>query len=236
MSGHGQENFHIDAEFAERKKLSKDELLKRMDDWAASGRYDKQMVTSCYIGPKVVADAIAGYYIDNREFVQVMDIAAGTGAVANELIKLGFKKIDAIDPSKEMMKVALSRNLYQNYFNEYVDGRKMSIVTDSYDCVVICGGLSEGYIPTNGIFEILRIVKIGGIIAFTIPKFYEFGVEEFRGRLMPLFDQLEKHGDWKQLRKDTVPALLDNVEAWRFVFKVLVSESSVPRLPENGKK
>jgi hypothetical protein len=34
-------------------------------------------------------------------------------------------------------------------------------VADTYDCAVISGGMGEGHIPTDGLYELARIVKPG---------------------------------------------------------------------------
>ena len=34
---------------------------------------------------------------------------------------------------------------------------------DTYDCVVIAGGMGEGHIPTAGLYQLARIVKPGTV-------------------------------------------------------------------------
>ncbi len=93
--------------------------------------------------------------------VRIIDIACGTGAVAediatkgNHVIKQmaiitqlisGYTNIDGLDPMKGYLEVAKSNNLYKNYFGIPVDpGVELPIETDTYDVMLCCAGFFKG--------------------------------------------------------------------------------------------
>ena len=49
-------------------------------------------------------------FISNRD-LKVIDIAAGTGLASESLKQYGFSNLDALDPSKEMLKIAQKKNI-----------------------------------------------------------------------------------------------------------------------------
>ena len=103
----------------------------------------------------------------NVATVRILDVAAGTGLVGVELAKLGFKNIDALDYSQEMLDLAKEKGpirqnyktkyhnvllpgCYQNYIcapfgNTIPDGMKAR----SYDCVIMLGGFAAGHLPLS---------------------------------------------------------------------------------------
>ena len=46
-----------------------------------------------------------------------------------QLKKLGYENLDALDPSDEMLAVARSKNVYEKYFVEMINGDSTSIAT-----------------------------------------------------------------------------------------------------------
>lgn len=62
--------------------------------WA--GTYDNDLCPGRYNGPEKAAKAVSEYYrvaeeIDDTAKISILDVAAGTGRVGEELVKLGFK-------------------------------------------------------------------------------------------------------------------------------------------------
>lgn len=61
-----------------------------------------------------------------------------------------------------------------------------------YDACVIVGSFGEGHIPTEGLRELIRLVKPGGYIINVMRKEYLDYVQDYVGRLEPLMERLEK--------------------------------------------
>ena len=54
-----------------------------------------------------------------------------------QLKKLGFKRIDGLDPSEEMLNRARDRNLYENYLQEFLTAEPLNIPDSKSWCAAI---------------------------------------------------------------------------------------------------
>ncbi|KAK6177746.1 hypothetical protein SNE40_015789 [Patella caerulea] len=223
-------NFDLKQDYEIRKTLNRDQMIEKLNEWA-KGNYEADMKMVGYKGFESVSKAVGDFYTENRENIKVLDVGAGTGWAGMELQKLGFKRMDGVDPSKEMMKVAECRNIYDKYYIEYVDGNRLPIETGSYDCSICAGGFSENLIPTNALFEMTRVVKPGGIVCFCIQDSNLVKVDELRGRFMPLIEQFLSEGVWQEVRRETITDLITGGDGAVMTFKVLISEPTIPQLP-----
>ncbi|KAK6177035.1 hypothetical protein SNE40_015223 [Patella caerulea] len=229
--GNQPEKFTLQDDFEERRKLNPTQMVAKIDEWVRAGKYEDDMDSIGNQGYHIVSRTVGDYYKTNRENIKVIDVAAGTGLVSLELKKLGFKEMDAVDASEEMMKVAIKRNIFNKYYVEYVDGHRLPIETDTYDCAVVSGGFSQSFLPCNALFEIVRIVKPGGIICIEMIESNLNRVPEFVDRLEPLWKKFAVEGVWEVLKKDIIPELVTGENGLLMIYKVLTSEISFPQLP-----
>ncbi|XP_050395332.2 methyltransferase-like protein 27 [Patella vulgata] len=174
--------------------------------WARTGAYDQDILQGkIYTGPKVAASVLAQHFPSNRDTVSILDIAAGTGYVAEELLKHGFKVIDALDPSEGMLEVARSKGLYRKYICEFFTEGTPGLQEDEYDCCVVSGGMGEGHIPCSGLREMIRVIKPGGLVCIAMREEYLSYVEDYKNKLEPLMSQLENEGKWRRLSREVIP-------------------------------
>ncbi|KAL3876951.1 hypothetical protein ACJMK2_034728 [Sinanodonta woodiana] len=159
---------------------------------------------SRYLGPIQAARAIGEYFVSNRENVRILDVAAGTGKVGQELRHLGFRNLDALDPSEGMLKKAKERGVYNQTFQLYFE-MNLPIPDDSYDCLVVVGGMGEGHLPAESVHEMIRLVKPGGLVCIAMREEYLQYVEAYKDKLQPLMENLEREGKWHQHKKEYVP-------------------------------
>ena len=54
-----------------------------------------------------------------------------------QLKKLGFKRIDGLDPSEEMLNRARDRNMYENYLQEFLTAEPLNIPDSKLWCIGI---------------------------------------------------------------------------------------------------
>jgi demethylmenaquinone methyltransferase/2-methoxy-6-polyprenyl-1,4-benzoquinol methylase len=130
----------------------------------------------------------------------VLDVAAGTGLVAAELLRRGFR-VTALDQSPEMLSVARSRL-----------GARADLVEGSADALPFEDGsfdhLTFTYLlryvddPSATLAELARVVRPGGVIASL-----EFGVpggparplwELYVGAVLPLAGHMLRRG-WREV-------------------------------------
>ncbi|KAL3876950.1 hypothetical protein ACJMK2_034728 [Sinanodonta woodiana] len=185
-------------------ELTPQQIADYYSQWGASGKYDIHLGMSRYLGPIQAARAIGEYFVSNRENVRILDVAAGTGKVGQELRHLGFRNLDALDPSEGMLKKAKERGVYNQTFQLYFE-MNLPIPDDSYDCLVVVGGMGEGHLPAESVHEMIRLVKPGGLVCIAMREEYLQYVEAYKDKLQPLMENLEREGKWHQHKKEYVP-------------------------------
>ncbi|MFQ5545206.1 MAG: class I SAM-dependent DNA methyltransferase [Acidiferrobacterales bacterium] len=143
---------------------SGDEALSLYRDWATS--YDTDLVDPLgYVGPARVADIAAARCRDFN--AQILDVGCGTGLVGERLASLGYRKMDGLDFSQEMLDVARTKNVYGVLINADLT-QPLSIETASYDFIVSCGTFTHGHVGPEALDELLRITRAGGIFCISI--------------------------------------------------------------------
>ncbi|KAI0559841.1 Taurine catabolism dioxygenase TauD TfdA [Gracilaria domingensis] len=101
----------------------------------------------------------------------ILDVAAGTGRNAFLLLsKYGHDNIEALDASEGMLSEAKRRSLYKRYYvcnaNE-----GLPLPRAKYDAAMCIGGLAPKQItPLPCIAEMVRVVKSGGFVVFSIQE------------------------------------------------------------------
>jgi len=202
--------------------ISHEEMVQSYTDWADN--YDKDVGPGRYDGPSIAATVMANYYLDEtvRENIRILDVAAGTGRVGQELKKFGFKLIDALEPSSGMLKILVGRGVYKLTFEHPIGYERIpGIQTDAYDSLVIAGGMGEGHIPVTGIDEMIRIVKPGGTVFIVMREEYLSYVKDYVNKLEPYMDELAAKGLWKQLGRDVVENYSFNKNGVVFTYQIL---------------
>jgi len=136
-----------------------------------------------------------------KENLKILDVAAGTGLVGEELKKKGFNVdlVTALDMSDEMLEVARKKKVYGRFIQSPF-GTTMPKGHDmkprSYDCVIMCGGFAAGHVPLASLHTMARLCKEGGFLINSMTKQYADFVEEYK-RIDQYVEELEEDGVWK---------------------------------------
>lgn len=173
-----------------------EELMDAYKDWATD--YDKDTVDRFgYVAHISSAQALHDA-IDDRG-AHILDAGCGTGLVAETLAHLGYRNIDALDYSEEMLEVAEKKGLYKDYIQADLS-RDLDIDKNKYDAVVCTGTFTYGHIDADGFERLIRITKPGGINCFTIRDgaYQEYG---YREKMV----ELEQQQAWElmEMRNET---------------------------------
>ena len=130
--------------------------------------YDSLCLTT-WKGPTAIADAAQKVVSDQATDVVVLDFGAGTGLCGIAMKSAGFKTIDAMDVSKEMLDEAervSGGTLYRTVYIGLI-GTDFSIEACNYDMIVSSGVIGT-HVYTDIVSLLMPLVKPGGSLIYTI--------------------------------------------------------------------
>jgi len=132
-------------------------------EWAAAYDHDNDNLLGTVSQPLSVQ--IFQEYIKDKS-LRIIDVGCGTGLVGVELEKGGFSNFDGIDISQEMIDIAKQRG----YAQLFIGSLNVSLPCENneYDAALCVGVFTHGHVGSNRLDELVRIVKPGGIICFTV--------------------------------------------------------------------
>merc|ERR1712198_188945 len=136
---------------------------------------------------------------EDRKNARVLDLAAGTGLVGQDLYKEGFTNIDGVDFSEAMLVELRKKNVYtKDYCGRLGDNTDpiCGIPDGSYDVVVIAGGFAHGHLNIQVLRQAARALKKGGLFVNAMSEKYTKIVPELGG-LDPLIWKMEEEKVWK---------------------------------------
>ncbi|GAB6908533.1 class I SAM-dependent methyltransferase [Desulfosarcina cetonica] len=140
------------------------ELMDAYKAWAAD--YETDTVGNFgYVAHVATAETLDRFLGDKK--AAILDAGCGTGLVGQELVKRGYRNIDALDYSAEMLEEARRKNIYQAHMQADLS-KPLALSENQYDAVVCTGTFTYGHVKANAFDELIRITKPGGLVCFTI--------------------------------------------------------------------
>lgn len=136
------------------------------DEWAETYNKDLTDPSQDYVAPTLAAQAVlaAGGRVDGS----VLDAGCGTGLCGIALSQAGAKKIDGIDLSPGMLKVAEQTGVYQSLKPGDLS-KRIDRPSAAYDVVICVGTLTHGHVgPAPALKEFVRITVKRGVIVATV--------------------------------------------------------------------
>jgi len=151
--------------------------IKFYDDWC--DKYDEDLVmVGNYTGHIKCVEAFLKLGLDRK--VAILDLAAGTGLLGAEVAQYGYENVDGLDSSLGMLGQARKQTIYQDYILAMVEGLgSIPINDETYDVVMSSNGFAPGQIYPTAIPEILRIIRPGGYLIWTMRDGYQQKSEKF---------------------------------------------------------
>ncbi|CAH1237838.1 B4GALNT2 [Branchiostoma lanceolatum] len=191
------------------------------DNW--SGHYEEEIITQLKCtAPRVCAAAVAkALGGPDRGKVRILDVAAGTGSCGEELVRLGFKGLDGVDGSPDMLKLAERKQIYNRLICDFVGPNPLDIENDTYDAIACCSAFAPGHLKEECLPELIRVVKPGGHIVITFREEYLHTVENYRDRLEPCMARLQQEGLWERVTREVFPKFYEDKDGITFVYKVM---------------
>ena len=118
---------------------------------------------------------------------EILDIACGTGFSGLELSMKGFKIVDGVDPSKEMLLKAKEKQVYRTLFEgKITENENLEVIDNKYDGVVCIGAILLNHLNIRlALKEFIRVTKSGGFCAYTInDPTYQLNFMEAHGEVL----------------------------------------------------
>jgi len=151
--------------------------IKFYDDWC--DKYDEDLVVvGNYTGHIKCVEAFVQLGLNRN--VAILDLAAGTGLLGTEVGKHGYELVDGLDASLGMLGQARKNATYRDYIVAMVEGLgSIPINDETYDVVMSSNGFAPGQIYPTALPEILRIIKPGGYLIWTMREGYQHKSQRF---------------------------------------------------------
>jgi predicted TPR repeat methyltransferase len=141
-----------------------DKMVDFYRNWADD--YDHQMLDELgYTSPITIARLLDEYLPEKN--ARIFDIGCGTGLTCVFLHQQGYRALDGIDLSPDMVRVAENRGIYQDVLLGDVN-QPLAVADNSYDAAISSGTFTHGHVGPGPLQEIFRILRPGGILACTV--------------------------------------------------------------------
>ncbi len=140
-----------------------EDLTDEYNVWASE--YDADLQSLGFSGPRAGAETLAKYVADKES--KVLDAGAGTGMVGEELARLGFKRITALDLSPGMLMTANEKFVYEELVVGEL-GKPLGFETGQFAGTTCIGTLTFGHAPPESLDELVRVTKAGGTVVFSM--------------------------------------------------------------------
>jgi uncharacterized SAM-dependent methyltransferase/ubiquinone/menaquinone biosynthesis C-methylase UbiE len=191
---HARPTSRIDAIWARAYTArTRDDLRQLYRDWANT--YDSDHEKVGFFGHRLTADVLARH-MTRHDAARVLDAGAGTGAAGEALSALGFTDLVAVDLSEDMLARARDKGIYSQTIVADLSLPVDAFGDDSFDAAVLVGVFSYGQAPAETLDEVIRLVRPGGAIAFTMRT--DFFAEDALG-VRSRMQMLERRGAWHLL-------------------------------------
>jgi predicted TPR repeat methyltransferase len=132
------------------------------DAWADS--YDEEVGENGYVTPRRCAEALASFADDFS--APLLDFGCGTGLSGVALARAGFRTIDGVDLSADMLKGAEDKNVYRNL--RVIEARENPIAKrGDYEAVAAIGVIGVGAAPIAVFDMLMKGLKRGGLMVLS---------------------------------------------------------------------
>ena len=133
-------------------------------DWAEN--YDSTMMNGlAYLTPARTSQLLA-HWLADRE-AAIIDIGCGTGLAGAELANQGYRVIDGLDFSGEMLAVARRSGVYRDLLEADLN-RPLDIASQSYAAMICTGTFTHAHVGAACLDELFRVLKPNGLFACTV--------------------------------------------------------------------
>ena len=142
---------------------STDEVAALYDRWADT--YDSEMAVAGYRHPSICLALLARHL--SRGASPVLDAGCGTGLVGEWLGIMGYPHVEGLDLSEGMLARAAAKRAYAQ-LHRLALGGALPFADNHFAGVVSAGVFTTGHVGAEGLDELVRICRPGGVIVLTV--------------------------------------------------------------------
>jgi len=167
-----------------------------------ASEYDDMSVAAGIDRNPIIAKILSEYFptLKEKSNAKILDLAAGTGLVGQDLSKVGFTNIDGADFSESMLIELRRKGVYGKAIccrlGDSTDPIHPEVKDGTYDVVIIAGGFAHGHLNVQVLRQAARALKKGGLFINAMSELYCSIVPELR-ELEPLMWKMEEEKVWK---------------------------------------
>lgn len=140
-----------------------DEVAALYDRWAET--YDAEMAVAGYRHPTICLALISRHL--RRGAAPLLDAGAGTGLIGEWLSIMGYPHVEALDISEGMLARARAKGVYAG-FHTLALGGPLPFADGHFAGIVSAGVFTSGHVGVEGLPELVRICRPGGVIVLTV--------------------------------------------------------------------
>ena len=140
-----------------------EDVARVYDAWAEN--YDNDMSLAGYRHPAISLAILARYVPKGPE--PLLDAGAGTGLIGEWLAITGYSHVEGLDISEGMLAVAERKGVYQG-LHQAALGTTLPFSDNHFAAIISAGVFTSGHVGVEGLDDLLRICRPGGVIVLTI--------------------------------------------------------------------
>jgi SAM-dependent methyltransferase len=140
-----------------------EEVAALYDGWA--GSYDAEMAAAGYRHPTICLALLARHL--PRGAAPLLDAGAGTGLIGEWLGIMGYPHVEALDISEGMLAEARRKGGYAAY-RCLALGAPLPFADGHFAGIVSAGVFTTGHVGVEGLDELIRITRAGGVVVLTV--------------------------------------------------------------------
>jgi SAM-dependent methyltransferase len=156
----GKQNSALGAAYAAKRP---DEVAAVYDSWAET--YDADMSAAGYRHPTICLALLARHLPRGAE--PLLDAGAGTGLIGEWLAITGYPRVEALDISQGMLDKAGAKGVY-TALHRLAMGDTLPFADGAYAGIISAGVFTSGHVGVEGLDELIRICRPGGVIVLTV--------------------------------------------------------------------
>ncbi|XP_077448233.1 methyltransferase-like protein 27 [Stigmatopora argus] len=174
---------------------SRPDQIQFYDRWAQTYEQDVELIE--YRAPELAASRVSAHFSGERRTAVVLDVACGTGMVAQMMKRDGFQRFVGVDGSEGMLRHARDGGLYRDLKLALLGDQSLPITPNEFDVVMIVGGLSASHVPVKVIRELCTAAKKGGLVCMTTRS--NSDNLDYKAALECEMAQMESEGLWRPI-------------------------------------